>query len=218
MELGTAVFLSSITLCVVLLYGFTKDRWSWRRIIFRTFMGMVILAVTGGALIVVAQYWDQIFPTKLMRQTEYAGVRLGMSRDEVRYVKGLPTNVVTDDVNVGSFGTFKLSELPQGKTINDFPLWSYYDSNHYIGVAFGKGKTVLSIACYSKERIYRCPEIGGVQDGTSEAELLRKFGAPSRSQIKGATKSLEYNDIGVEFGLEMEKIYRLLVGQNPLND
>jgi hypothetical protein len=219
MELGTAVFLSSIAVCVVLLYGFTKDRWSWRRIIFRTLIGVVALALIGGTLIVAAQYWDQLVPTKLARQTEYAGVRLGMSRDEVKYVKGLPPKVVTDDKDGPwqAYGVLKSSELPQGKAVNDYPLWSYEGYEHYLHVAFGKGgKTVRSIACFSKDKIYRCPEIGGVKDGTSEAELLRKLGAPSRSQIKDTTKSIGYDDIGVEFTLEKETVYRLIVGQTPL--
>jgi hypothetical protein len=46
-----------------------------------------------------------------------------MSRDEVRYIKGLPTNVVTDDKD-GLF-EIKAVELPKGKTVNDYPLWSY---------------------------------------------------------------------------------------------
>jgi hypothetical protein len=70
-----------------------------------------------------------------------------------------------------------------------------------------QGSTVLSIACYSEDKIYRCPAIGDVKDGTSEAELLRKLGTPSRSQIKDATKSGEYDEIGVEFKLEKETVY-----------
>ncbi|MCA6109590.1 hypothetical protein [Bradyrhizobium cenepequi] len=218
MELGTAVFLSSIAVSVVLLYGFTKDRWSWRRIIRRSVGGIFMLGAIGGVLIVAAQYWDQLFPVRLSRQAEYAGLRLGMSRDEVKYVKGFPANVVTDDKEGPwqDFGVLKSSELPKGKTVNDYPLWSYEGYEHYLHVAFGNGKTVLSIACFSKDRLYRCPAIGGVQDGSSEAELVRKLGAPSKSQIKDTTKSVEYDDIGVEFKLEKETVYRLLVGQTPL--
>src|SRR4051794_29278741 len=107
MELGTAVFLSSMAVCVVLIYGFTKDRWPWRRVIFRTLIGSLILAAIGGAIIVVAEYWDQLAAVKLARQTEYSGLRLGMSRDEVKYVKGLPPNVVSD-VDEGPWQAYEL--------------------------------------------------------------------------------------------------------------
>jgi len=211
MELGTSIFLSSITVAVVLLYGFTKDRWPWRRIVFRSLAGVLTLMVIGAALIFATWYWDQIFPVKLGRQTEYAGLRLGMSRDEVRYVKGMPPSVVTKD-----FDVLKSSELPNGRTINDYPLWVYEGHEHYIHAAFGVGVTVRSIACVSLDMIYRCPPIGDAQDGRSEAELLHSLGAPSKSEIKDATKSLEYNDLGIEFKLKKEKVYRLLVGQIPL--
>ena len=219
MELGTAIFLSSITVAVVLLYGFTKDRWSWRRIVFRSLAAVLTLIVIGAALIFAAQYWDQIFPIKLGRQTEYAGLRLGMTRDEVKYIKGFPANVVTDDKEGPwqSFGVIKSSELPKGKTVNDYPLWSYeggYKQSYHVG--FGRGSTVLSIACYSEDKSYRCPAIGDVKDGTSEAEMLRKLGTPIKSTITGVTKSVEYNDIGVGFKLEKETVYYLLVGKTPM--
>jgi hypothetical protein len=101
------------------------------------------------------------------------------------------------------------------KRVKDYSLWSYDGYEHHLVVAFDNRKTVRSIACFSKDKIYRCPEIGGVQDGTSEAELLRKLGPPSRSEIKGVAKSAEYDAIGVEFKLEKETVYRLQVGEMP---
>jgi hypothetical protein len=216
MEIGTAIFLSSIIVAVVLLYGFTKDRWSWRRIIFRSLAGMLLLAVVGAAAIFAAQYWDQFFfPVTLDRQTEYGGLRLGMSRDEVRYIKGLPTDLVTNDMDQATqtFGVIKQSELPKEKTINDYQLWSYEAYKHSIHVDFGRGPTVLSIACYSDDKLYHCPAIGGVQDGTSETDLLRRLGTPTKSQIRGATKTINYDEIGVEFNLEKESVYRLAIGR-----
>lgn len=219
MELGTAIFLSSIAISVVLLYGFTKDRWSWRRVFFRSFVAILVIASVSAVMIFAAQYWNQIFPTKLNRQAEYAGVRLGMSRDEVRYVKGVPTLAVIQDKEgpSPSYNVFKPSELPKGKTINDYPLWEYEGHEHFILVIFGDGNnTVRSVACFSSDKSSRCPEIGGVSDGTTEAELLHKFGMPSSSQIKDARKSVRYEDIGVEFTLEKQKVYRLIIGPTPM--
>jgi hypothetical protein len=182
------------------------------------FDGSLILAAIGGAIIVVAQYWEQLAPVKLARQTEYSGLRLGMSRDEVKYLKGLPPNVVTDD-NEGSWQAYRVLkplDLPKGKTVDDYPLWSYERGHEsYLHVAFGKGMTVRTIACVSSSS-FMCPAIGAVQDGSSEADLLRKFGAPTRSQIKDTAKSVAYDDIGVEFKLEKETVNRILVGQTPL--
>ena len=75
---------------------------------------------------------------------------------------------------------------------------------------------MLSIACYSEDKSYRCPAIGDVKDGTSEAEMLRKLGNPIKSSIKGVTKSVDYDDIGVALKLEKETVYYLLVGKTPM--
>ncbi|MBR1302171.1 hypothetical protein [Bradyrhizobium sp. AUGA SZCCT0042] len=217
MELGTAIFLSSIAVAIVLLYGFTKDRWPWRRIVLRSLAAVLALVVVGTAVIIVAQYWDQMFPVKLDRQTQYDGLRLGMSKDEVKYIKGIPTTVITNDKDGPwkDFGVVQTSELPKGKTVNDYSLWSYDGHKRYYNVGFGNSSTVVSIGCYSEDKSYRCPAIGDVRDGTSEAEMLRKLGPPTKSAISGVTKSVEYNNIGVEFKLQQETIYYVLVGETP---
>jgi hypothetical protein len=33
MSVGTGIFLSSVLLAIVILYGVAKDRWRWRRIV-----------------------------------------------------------------------------------------------------------------------------------------------------------------------------------------
>jgi hypothetical protein len=74
MDLGTGIFLSSALIALVLLYGFTKDRWRWRRIIVRTFQVCAVLLVAGIGAVAIMQHWDDFFPTKLSRQTQYAGL------------------------------------------------------------------------------------------------------------------------------------------------
>jgi len=73
MNLGTAIFLSTALLAIVLLYGFTKDRWRWRKIIVRTlFLGLILIG-GSAAVVALAKLWDELFPTQLGRQAQYAG-------------------------------------------------------------------------------------------------------------------------------------------------
>jgi hypothetical protein len=51
--------------------------------------------------------------------------------------------------------------------------------------------------------------------GAPEADMVRKLGPPTKSAISGVTKSVEYNDLGVEFKLEKETVYYVLVGRLP---
>lgn len=45
MSIGTAIFWSSCLIASVLLYGFTRDRWPWRRIIFGLLTAVILLVV-----------------------------------------------------------------------------------------------------------------------------------------------------------------------------
>jgi hypothetical protein len=79
MDLGTGIFLSSILISLVLLYGFTRDRWRWRKMISLALAVGLVLVTGIIAATAIVQYWDALFPTSLPRQTQYAGIKLGMS-------------------------------------------------------------------------------------------------------------------------------------------
>ena len=74
MNLGTGIFLSTLVMAVIVLYGITKDRWNWRRFVKRAAfvcMGVVLLGAVAGAGVYL---YNQI-PITVGRQTEYAGSR-----------------------------------------------------------------------------------------------------------------------------------------------
>ncbi len=85
MSLGTGIFLSSLILGLILIFWITKDRVRWGRSFLWFFGGIVVISC---AAYLYSNY--QPPPTK---QFEYADLRLGMSQQEVRYVKGSPTAV-----------------------------------------------------------------------------------------------------------------------------
>jgi hypothetical protein len=220
MDLGTAIFLSSIVLAVVILYGINKAvgrkalaslpaapirRWSWRRAAF-VFFGLIVPGVG-------AYYWQQL-PQKIERQTAYAGLRLGMSQDEVMYTKGYPPFVlgeeVTDPQWKGSMPVVDTKNLEKGKRAIDYRDWYYEEDQRNINVTFNRARTaVTEIQCYSEDKVYRCPELGGVRDGDSEKEVLRKLGNPTTSKIDGVTKQMSYGDLNIEIWLTKEVVYML---------
>ncbi len=213
MSLGTGIFLSTLVIALVALYGITKDRWNWRRFVKRSVFvcfGMVLLGgMAGGAV-----YFYRQLPTVVGRQTEYAGLRLGMSRDEVLYVNGYPPSVLADDLDpawTGFYVVVETSKLEKGKTIHDYSRWSYAGYNHNINVAFNDAKTVAAIHCFSKDELRRCPAIAGIADGDYEPEVLRAFGNNPVAKITGTTKSLTYPEIGVRLHLAKQRVYALEV-------
>jgi hypothetical protein len=218
MEIGTGIFLSSFVLAVVILYGITKDRWSWRRIVQRAAFICLGLIALGTIIVFGSHQWDQLAQQKLVeRQAAYAGLRLGMTQDEVMYAKGYPPFVLVDDTgenpqSKGYVSPVSTKNLEKGKRPIDYRLWSYELYKHNINVVFNPARTaVTQIHCYSEDMLYYCPKLGGVRDGDSEEEVLQKLGNPTISNIEGATKRMSYRDLNIEVWLTKEKVYAVAV-------
>jgi len=211
MSLGTAVFLSSLVLASVILYAITKDRWRWRRIIVRAALALAAIAVLTGTVFSGLYFWN----LPVGRQTEYAGLRLGVSPDEVLYVKGYPAVVLVTDAPASEDNpsVVRTSDLEIGKRVQDYQYWGYEDDDRNITVVFNPEKTaVFAIRCYSRDRLGRCPSIAGVFDGDSEQEVIRKLGLPDSSPIRDGNKFLRYDSIGITLvELAREQVYGLRV-------
>jgi hypothetical protein len=219
MSLGSAIFLSSVVIAVVMLYGLTKDRWRSGPFVKRANLTfLAIVAITGtiaGALYI----WNQL-PLALARQTEYAGLRLGISQDEVIYIKGVPQTVngelETEGPLKGSRPTIEKDKLEKGKQVRDYDDWAYNGDYSRINVTFNMKKTaVTAIQCYSSDKLSRCPPILGIRDGDSEKTVIDRLGVPAISRIErlsipgveGATKYISYPNLGINFHLEKEQVY-----------
>lgn len=213
MSIGTGLFLSTVILSVVLLYGFTKDRWRWKVGIKRTSIGVFATILIGVIAWGGLYIWNHL-PTTLTPQTEYVGLHLGMSPDEVMYVKGYPPIVLGKPVRVDEWTGFFLEvietkKLEKGKTVNDFQYW-VYDS--IITVEFDNAKkAIVKISCNSSNKLNRCPALAGVIDGDSEKEAIRKLGNPDRAEIMGLAKYLYYRKFGIELILTKEQVYHLSI-------
>jgi hypothetical protein len=213
MSIGTGIFLSSLLLAVVILYGLTKDRWRWRTFARRLgyfVVGLVVLGVAAGGAFYVWDHW----PRSKVKQTEYAGVRIGMTQDEVRYVNGYPPTVFgaleTSGEAKGFQAIIETKNLEKGKTVDDYVDWSYGGYSNRTDVQFDLQKTgVVVVQCYSTDKLRRCPAIEGIADGDSEQEVVRVFGKPDVSKIDGVSKSIYYRTLGVFFTLTQESVYLL---------
>jgi hypothetical protein len=198
MSIGLGIFLSSLVFALVLLYGITRERWNWRRITRSVFVSTLIL---GGLIIFVAggiYVWKHFAATKLKR-TEYAGLRLRMTRNEIKYVKGTPSHVL-DGVAIPT-GT-----LTADKKIEDFDEWAYDDGL----VLLFKQDLLAVISCQSRRHIF-CPDIDGITNGDNEEKLLSVFGEPSNASIEEFVKIMEYSNIGMILKLRERKIVEIML-------
>ena len=219
MSSGLGIFLWSLSLGTIALYGITKDRWNWRRIGRNISLGLLVIAIVGAGVYfwndLVIQFFTIFRQTEfpIPRQTEYAGLRLGMTQDEVQYIKGYPPTVFgeAEGVYKGFSEVISTADFPEkGKQVEDYQEWSYNMNAGRINVDFGPAKTgLIVIACYSSDYLKRCPAVGGITDGNTEQEVIKKFGKPDTASIEGVTKFLQYKNIGVNFWLKQEQVYMI---------
>jgi hypothetical protein len=210
------------------------DRWRWRHIVARTTLTLALFALGAimllSAITIGAMYYYKDSTKPFAQQTEYAGLRLGISPDEVMYIKGYP-RIVVDEAGIET----ETKNLKQGKRLQDYRVW-WYESivideagietetknlkqgkrdwwYETITVIFDPEKAaVIAIQCYSNDDRFRwCPSIAGVSASDSEQEVIRKLGSPDESRIMGVTKFLTYRTLGLDLMLTNEQLYMLSI-------
>lgn len=217
MELGTGIFLSAVFLGIIILFIATKDRWNWKRVSLSLVSLFILIPALIGTGIWIFQEWENIFPAKPVKMKGYYQINLGMSKDEVMYVQGPPTEVIADDSNPDMKGwqeVVPVKDIPEGKNINDYNLWSYQEDqySHRLNVEFNpKTAKVISIGCFKDS--YGCTEIYGLKSSSSEEEVINRLGSPPHSKLEGVTKTLSYPDLNLKFYLTQTKVYSLFVSE-----
>lgn len=55
--------------------------------------------------------------------------------------------------------------------------------------------------------------VPGITDGSTEADVVRRFGQADQSEIKAVTKTMNYQKLNVTFTLEKERVYGIGIYQ-----
>jgi len=218
MEIGTGIFLSAIFLGFIALFISTKDRWKWKKILL-ILLGLPIiigLLVWGG--ITSYEWFKETFPPAVKKQNGINQIMLGMTKDEILYAKGQPSELLSDIEENGKLSDFKLviKSIPDGKSAMDYDSWSYDDKyGDSLLVTFNhKTNKAVNIICTSGESNYsKACEIQGLTVGLSEEELLRRVGKPKKSDIESSVKRMYYPDLNLQINLEKKKVYLISISE-----
>lgn len=154
----------------------------------------------------------------------YCNVHRTDDREEVLYRLGYPPVVMGEPEKITemsdgywsrAYWTDKKANpknaMPEDKKINDYSEWSYDlgqkgEGSGSIGVAFYQPKNrVKSISCMGDT----CPSLASVAIDDTEEQVQHKLGKPNRYKRDGVSKTLRYDDIGVEFILTKGRVYHL---------
>jgi len=159
------------------------------------------------------------------RATSYADINLGDTQKQVLYVLGPPPWVL-DDTPAGNGPAFAASDGrvadtkdPAEKvTYNDSKEWMFPSPLKRVDVTFDKpGGRVTAIGCFSEtENPHLCPVIYGIQDGSSEEEVLAQLGSPGSGQIDGVSKAMRYPQFNLTVYLVKRRVYMLKLSENAI--
>jgi hypothetical protein len=89
LNLGLAIFLSSVLLATVALFIATKERWNWLKILRRLALAVIVIVLAAGATITLVRYLSD----RPRRYDRLNGIELRASRSEVRFLKGEPVAI-----------------------------------------------------------------------------------------------------------------------------
>lgn len=186
-----------------------RRRLSRRRII----AGLLVLA---GLYVLVTGFFF------MEGTTSYLDVDQSDDQTVVLYVMGYPSAVRegpqtswvrTQPVSMAAAST--ALAVPGGQTVNGYANWAYtLAEGGQAQFEFDANGQVSRISCLHPEAIASaCPSILGVKLGDDEFRPLWKLGNPSRSETAGLTRTFYYDDLGIEYGLERRRIYRMAINR-----
>ena len=105
--------------------------------------------------------------------------------------------------------------LPEGKSINDYNEWGYdmtEDGATSVQVTFDAGKrSVQRVSCIDIDhsKAPHCAALADIQSGGAEEQVTARLGRPNRFKLDGVSKTISYDDLGVEFILTKGHVYYL---------
>lgn len=157
------------------------------------------------------------------------GIHIGDSRDEVKYRLGFPPEVL-GPVGSFSFGgqrVYKVSgkaddinKMPSTTKVEDYFEWVYEEPNSRVRltIEFNKSGFVESLNLYSdSNNRYGWGPVAGIYCGDSEEDVLR-LGAPSKQNLDGVSKTIEFSELGLVVTLSKGKAYRVNLTGLPKNN
>ena len=188
MNLGLAIFLSSLILGIIFLFHSTKDRWNWKKII--KFASIILLSL---AIIFSFYYFfflrsSPILYKKPTKATSLWDITLGDSKEDVVFLKGYPDE--TDSL----------------KSIWFYIKEYYSRDNEYYKIVFNDNK-VTSVVYYGK---YWSPTLLGRDFVNYPLQSLKDYlGEPSdvSSSPDGLKRVYSFSSFNTVFYMKGNRVF-----------
>lgn len=187
MEIGTGIFGGALFLGGVALYIFTRDRWKWKRGVFRALLGLLVV---GGAVALLL--WGvNLYDNRITTHHEFLSIRLDDTPADIKFKKGQP------------FIIKKEGQPIEAKV----DVWGFKNSSDELDTAVvireGKVKMVLYLAdCAYCERLH------GLGIGSLYSEVTETLGPPSHTAVSNdeLERLISFEDANLVFHLKKGKV------------
>lgn len=180
MEIGAGIFLSSACIGLVALFGITKDRWNWKKIIKYGFYALLIsFGLFISVILAIDKYNNKsIFASEFVIPNELLGISLGQSQSDVIFKLGKPNWIDPDR--------------------EDYLIYT----SPSVDIKITDG--VVSHIVYTGKS-YDAPELAGFSMYDSLDALKKKFGEPSSTYSSKDETQRIYNFREKNIGVRMAK-------------
>lgn len=179
-----------------------------------------------AALVAYAAVWTYGAYGRYTQQlSALDGIALGDTRGDIRYKLGDPPIVYANEAPDAS-GPHLLHTDPQkdpavpvGADLDTYHKWSYDNGSgsiSHLDISFdATSGRVSRVDCFdrSDSPTGYCSRLLGTGVGDPDARIVTVLGAPTRQVIddKSGVKTMDYDDLGVEFLLARQHVYALSV-------
>jgi hypothetical protein len=180
---------------------------------------------------------SNIFYTKPI--STYQSIKLGTHMDEILYVKGNPESV-SDEINdindervpqfikdIKPFTSFFRVATKEELEKNNYDYkkynaWDYKNDVTNTSVFFDENKQVKEIGCFTSElsseqentekiKNQKYCSINNISINTTEDELIKKIGTPTKQSYEGTTKIIDFKKLNLQVRLIKLKIYYIAI-------
>jgi len=144
-----------------------------------------------------------------------------MAASEVIYRKGMPSGVygkeemiTINNTPVAARLDISSVDIPKDSTVQSYQGWFFEDDKRYrLDVDFDvPNGHIIEIGCYSTTES-GCEMVNKLGIDSTEIEIKKRLGKPSKEFIEGTVKFIEYKKYNIKFCLEKEKVYYIVVRQ-----
>lgn len=187
---GAGIFYGLLVLSFVILIAKTKDTWKWGRI-FSVIIGLPILAI--GVIMGIEYYQHMPKPT-----LEFAGLTLNMPVDDLRFLRGEPSEIV--------------ETTPKGgKHLSIYPISDYGDTDLVVSCYEGR-VTAIEISGDSDYSF----SIYGVFLGSEYKTVIDKLGESFQVRRRSEFyRSLYFKQYNVVIGIQQGKVKHIGITLDP---